>query len=159
MPVWTSTKRTSAKRPTTIFAGLPSSSGSNSNIFFFAEEIKSGKEENDQHYYLKINSQITNDAIRYLDEQLSLGHPVLVGVDHKYKTGHNNNQCDHFIVIVARWCSDGLICYQFYDPGTSHKLMGTNEKNILVYNEKEQILEGSTTYNNKNYIVTQIRRN
>lgn len=141
-------------------AGLPESAAISTNQFFFAEEINNSNINiNDQHQYLKPDPQIMKEAISYMDEQLSLGFPVLVGVDHTYGKTYNLRKCDHFIVIVERCCSEGTICYRFYDPGTSYKEKGTSKDNILIYNEKEHLLEGVTTYNKNNYIVSVIRRN
>ena len=73
---------------------------------------------------LVVVSSVAIKAIDYLDKQLEMGKPILVGVDHtyKYKGGFNNDlSTDHFVVIIGRGNDEKGEYYLFYEVGTSYK--------------------------------------
>lgn len=118
--------------------------------------------ENDSHTQLIINSQVSKDAISYLDSELEKGHPVQVGVDHGlgYKINNNvDHSTDHFVVIVGRKCDGNRCFYIFYDVGTSHKEKGASDDNRLYLDKTDFSLKGKTVYNGHFYTVTQVRKN
>ncbi|WP_326983278.1 glycoside hydrolase family 104 protein [Chryseobacterium sp. MYb264] len=118
--------------------------------------------EDDKHTKLIINTEISKEAIAYLDSELEKGHPVQVGVDHGigYKINNNaDHSTDHFVVIIGRKC-DGEKCYYlFYDVGTSHIEKGASDNNRLYFDKTNYSLKGTTVYNGHLYTVTQIRKN
>jgi muramidase (phage lysozyme) len=118
--------------------------------------------ENSEHSKLVINSQVSKEAIMYLDSELEKGHPVQVGVDHGlgYKIDNNaDRSTDHFVVIIGRKC-EGIKCYYlFYDVGTSYKEKGASDNNRLYFDKTDYSLRGKTVYNENFYTVTQIRKN
>ncbi|GEM_PF-1942505 len=118
--------------------------------------------ENNTHTNLDINTQISKEAVLYLDTELEKGYPVQVGVDHGlgYKINNNaDHSTDHFVVIVGRKC-DGIKCYYiFYDVGTSNKDKGASDDNRLYLDPTNYSLKGNTVYNGNLYTVTQIRKN
>ena len=127
---------------------------SNKALFQVATELKNK---------LVVDSKIARLSVEYIDKQLALKKPVLVGVDHtyKYKGGFNNDaSTDHFVVIVGRDISeDGKLFYIFYEVGTSFKSKGTSDNNKLFIQD-DFSLKGSTNYTNKHvYTVIQIRAN
>ncbi|MBF8458401.1 glycoside hydrolase family 104 protein [Kaistella sp. G5-32] len=118
--------------------------------------------ENDKHTILNINTQVSKDAVSYLDSELEKGHPVQVGVDHGlgYKINNNaDHTTDHFVVIVGRKCEGNKCYYIFYDVGTSHKEKGASDNNRLYFDKADYSLKGKTVYNGNFYTVTQIRKN
>ncbi|MDR1348129.1 MAG: hypothetical protein LBJ63_06865, partial [Prevotellaceae bacterium] len=80
---------------------------------------------------LEENNELVLDAakmvsgLKHLDELLEQGYAVVVGVDHTMNYIHstegriNEGTTDHFVVIVARYCEDDKLYYQFWDVGTA----------------------------------------
>ena len=99
---------------------------------------------------------------------LQEGKAVTVGVDYKPKQVHNlsssggDGMTDHFVTIVSSTTSltTGETTMRFFDPGTSHKNVGTQQSNVFRYNEGK--LQG--TFNKaggrgyNNYTVTTVRK-
>jgi muramidase (phage lysozyme) len=118
--------------------------------------------ENDSHTVLNVDTQVSKDAVSYLDAELEKGHPVQVGVDHGlgYKINNNiDHSTDHFVVIVGRKCDGNKCYYIFYDVGTSHKEKGASDDNRLYFDKTDYSLKGKTVYNGNFYTVTQVRKN
>jgi len=111
---------------------------------------------------LEIDNNNAKLAIKYLDEQLELGKPIIVGVDHtyKYKGGFNNDKStDHFVIIIGRGSDETGDFYRFYEVGTSYKNKGMSDENKL-YVKMNSVLKGKPVYNAKHeYTVIQIRKN
>ena len=111
---------------------------------------------------LEINIDNAKLAIKYLDKQLELGKPIIVGVDHtyKYKGGFNNDKStDHFVVIIGRGSDKKGAFYRFYEVGTSYESKGTHDDNKL-YVKMNNVLKGKPVYTSKHiYTVIQIRKN
>ncbi|MCF8715336.1 DUF4280 domain-containing protein [Joostella atrarenae] len=99
-------------------------------------------------------------GIDYIDNQLKLKNPVLVGVDRSVKisTYNSHKATDHFVVIVGKICKDSKVSYIFYEVGTSHKDKGTSSLNLLSL--EDNFIKGSPVYNSAHkYTVTEIRKN
>jgi len=111
---------------------------------------------------LVVDYSVARKAINYLDKQLEMEKPILVGVDHtyKYKGGFNNDlSTDHFVVIIGRGIDDKGEYYLFYEVGTSYKAKGTSDNNKL-YLQEDYSLKGPTVYKPSHvYILTQVREN
>lgn len=140
-------------------AGLSSDSAPNDGtVVQIASE--GGTDKSSQTSYISINSQKVKDGVTYIDEQLELGYPVLVGVDYKSGSPNSDKTTDHFVVIVGRECSDNEIFYYFYEVGTGARTgHGTSDDNKL-YLKKDGSLRGTPAYKtSRNYIVSQIRKN
>lgn len=105
------------------------------------------------------------EGIDYLNEQLELGHPVIVGLDDGRNATYNkDNSTEHFVVITGRLSDDeGNLYYRFFEVGTNPKnkeLHGVAERNRL-YLTSEGLLKGKKHNSStpKEYTVCQIRRN
>ena len=70
-------------------------------------------------------SKSATKAYNIMNNELSKGHPVIVGVDYKPgNPGNADKMTDHFIVVVSmlefydndKWSRS----YNFYDPGKIH---------------------------------------
>jgi hypothetical protein len=92
--------------------------------------------------------------------RLKNGKPITVGIDHKIGyTGNYENTTDHFVVIVGKGCKNGNVFYLFYEVGTRTSDKGTHNDNKL-FPQENNTLKGAPFYSpNKNYTVTQIRKN
>jgi RHS repeat-associated protein len=93
-----------------------------------------------------------------IDQYLSNGSPVIVGVNRgdKVTTANNNNATEHFVVINGSNYDDKGKYYTFFDPGTSRQDAGTSPSNRLYVNP-DSSLSGTTQYNGANYMVTEIK--
>jgi len=102
----------------------------------------------------------TQMALDYLDEQLKLGNPIVVGLDDNLRkaTYNSHKATEHFFVIVGKGCEDGKIYYSFFDVGSKTVEEGTAEKNKL-YLLENKLLEGKSYGGTHNYTVTEVRRN
>ena len=111
---------------------------------------------------LEIDVNKAKLAIKYLDKQLELGKPIIVGVDHtyKYKGGINNDDStDHFVVIIGRSSDKVGTFYRFYEVGTKYENKGSSDDNKL-YVKNNNTLKGIPSYSPKHkYTVIQIRKN
>ena len=101
-----------------------------------------------------------SEGISYIDNQLRMGHPVIVGVD--YKNGHSTGDgradqaADHFVIIVGGDLSSG---YHYFDPATASQERGTSSSN--KFTEQVGVLRSTTNCTGKSheYILTSIRKN
>lgn len=101
-----------------------------------------------------------SEGISYIDNQLKMGHPVIVGVD--YKNGHSTGDrradqaADHFVIIVGGDLSSG---YHYFDPATASQERGTSSSN--KFTEQVGVLRSTTNCTGKSheYILTSIRKN
>jgi RHS repeat-associated protein len=107
---------------------------------------------------------ITDDAKRgvsAIDESLSKGEPIIVGVNHSLGLGYNEasgNTTDHFIVIVGSGTDSTGKFYRFFEVGTKHEAKGTSSLNKL-YLGSDYSLKGSPVYNSsRNYTVSEVRK-
>lgn len=108
----------------------------------------------------KLNVQNAQAGLDYIDSQLKLGKPVIVGLDDNLRKSTYNihKATDHFFVIVGKGCEDGNIYYRFFDVGSKISEEGTAEKNKL-YLQDNLMLLGKSYGNTHNYTVTEVRRN
>ena len=138
---------------------------------------------NNQESYIKVDNMKFIEGVKYIDQELEAGYPVLVGVDHHYdrriKGGVRYNApkytTDHFIVIVGRDSDANGFFYRFYEVGTGKYAFQGSKVNLESLNNtyrpngihddnklyiKNNILIGKTKYKpNSSYVVTEVRRN
>ena len=98
-------------------------------------------------------------GVKYIDEQLLAGKPVMIGVD-KGTFGLDNadETTDHFVVIVAKVIKDGKIYYRYFDPGTRWGSKGYSEDNLLLIGA-DYSLTGKSYDGTKDYRMSQARQN
>ncbi|WP_224371204.1 hypothetical protein [Hyalangium versicolor] len=80
---------------------------------------------------------------QYIDQQLALNRPVVVGVNHKPGSLNADNITDHFVVVTGRGVdAQGRTYYSFHDPGTENTSRGsdTNPNNRLYLDLATQSL-------------------
>jgi len=144
-------------------AGLsPNSAPNDGTVIQIASENSYG-DKTSQASYLSINKAIAMHGLAYIDEQLEQGYPVLVGVDHKSGSPNTDKTTDHFVVIVGRGCTDNEAFYYFYEVGTEQMEGGVNKGKLdgnKLYVSTDGSLRGTPYHNpNRNYIVSQVRKN
>ena len=104
----------------------------------------------------------------YIDHQLELGRPVIVGVSHQGTKKYNVDRItDHFVIITGRGSdAAGRTYYTFNDPATQHPSLGrdTRFENRFQVEERSgklvrpgRIASGVDT--ERRYEVSMIRRN
>jgi hypothetical protein len=145
-----------------INAGLSSGSAMSDMVIQVATQISNVevKDRNDQNKYLEINAEKAIEGLEYIDEQLSLGYPILVGVDYKYGSSNKDNVTDHFVVIVGRGCKEDNVFYYFYEVGTYWDKKGMSDENKLYLENDNNSLRGKPFYDTRRkYVVSQVRRN
>lgn len=98
-------------------------------------------------------------GVKYIDEQLLAGKPVMIGVD-KGGFGLDNadQTTDHFVVIVAKVIKDGKIYYRYFDPGTHWGSKGYSEDNLLLIGT-DYSLTGKSYDGSHDYRMSQARQN
>jgi len=117
-------------------------------------------EEDNTTKKLEVYEEDFVEGVKYLDKALEQGEPVMVGTDHTYmyvpkSVGHRINEytTDHYVLIIGRNYKDGKVVYPYLDVGTQFGGKGdyyfTLESDRLISNSRK----------NKNYTITQIRRN
>ena len=123
------------------------------------------------------------EGVKYIDQELEAGYPILVGVDHHYdrriqggvRYNAPNYTTDHFIVIVGRDSDANGFFYRFYEVGTGKYAFQGSKVNLELLNNtyrpngihddnklyvKNNILIGKTKYKpDCSYVVTEVRRN
>ncbi|MFB9110640.1 hypothetical protein [Flavobacterium gyeonganense] len=102
----------------------------------------------------------TQKGLDYLDSQLKLGNPIVVGLDDNLRksTYNTHKATEHFFVIVGKGCEKGQVYYRFFDVGSKALDEGTAEKNKL-YLLENKLLSGKSFGGMHDYTVTEIRRN
>lgn len=106
---------------------------------------------------------IAKDGVEYIISKLSIGKPIIVGVDNRPGTPSLTNadgKTDHFIVIVGSGNDVGGNFFTFFDNATNNIHKGTSNLNKLYYNDasgKSAAAPQVAPY--YDYIVTQIRKN
>jgi hypothetical protein len=127
-----------------------------------AIDIATLKNNNNWEYQsdLQADAAKFEEGITYIDETLTTGEPVLIGVhyENEYKYTYNTNPATfHYIVIVGKIYKNNKEYYKFFDVGTAHETYGTNESNLLEIDVSRSLILGK--YQSRNYIVTEIRKN
>lgn len=99
-------------------------------------------------------------GIDYIDSQLKLGNPIVVGLDDNLRvTTYNSHQAtDHFFVIVGSGCEKGKRYYNFFDVGSKTREQGTDNSNRLIIQDN-LLIEGKSNGGSHNYTITEIRKN
>ncbi|WP_144283276.1 PAAR-like protein [Chryseobacterium echinoideorum] len=102
----------------------------------------------------------TQKALDYLDSQLKLGNPIVVGLDDNLRkaTYNSHKATEHFFVIVGKGCEEGKIYYRFFDVGSPTKDQGTSET-LKLYLQGDNLLQGKSYGGSHTYTVTEVRRN
>jgi hypothetical protein len=101
----------------------------------------------------------------YIDSELAVGRPVVVGVSHS--GGHHNvdDLTDHFVCVTSRGQDERGVYYTFNDPGTTHQNLGsdTNTNNRFYVDSKTGELyrpgQRGGQITSQQYEVTMVRRN
>jgi hypothetical protein len=97
-------------------------------------------------------------GISTIDNYLTNGRPITVGVHHTFNAGYNEGTTDHYIVLVGRGITNGQVYYRFYDVATRHRNLGTSPLNRLYLNGNSAT--GNTQYSNRRtYTLSQVRPN
>jgi hypothetical protein len=97
-------------------------------------------------------------CISTIDNYLTNGRPITVGVHHTFNAGYNEGTTDHYIVLVGRGITNGQVYYRFYDVATRHRNLGTSPLNRLYLNGNSAT--GNTQYSNRRtYTLSQVRPN
>jgi len=100
-----------------------------------------------------------------LNEQLELGHPVIVGLDDGRNATYNkDNSTEHFVVITGRLSDElGRIYFRFFEVGThsdNKQRYGVGGINRLYLQDDSWLFGpkhiGTTS---RSYTVCQIRKN
>ncbi|MCV6630153.1 MAG: hypothetical protein OIF50_09865 [Flavobacteriaceae bacterium] len=118
--------------------------------------------ENNEHDGIIYNVEESKAGIKYLDKALENGYALRAGVNHtlrKDKTKNKNineKTTDHFVVIVAKKCVDGVINYVYWDVGTQKG--ESTEWFFELRDEYKLISDNTYKTGNKPYIVTQIAK-
>ncbi|MCB9793910.1 MAG: LysM peptidoglycan-binding domain-containing protein [Alphaproteobacteria bacterium] len=99
-------------------------------------------------------------GVKYIDQQLLAGKPVMIGVDDGRTEVYNADQTtEHFIVIVGKVVNGGKISYQFFDPGTSWGSKGYSPDNLMEVGEDGASMSGDSYSGSKTYRLAQVRQN
>ncbi|MET0401484.1 MAG: LysM domain-containing protein [Cystobacter sp.] len=130
------------------------------------QRIQLGTSENRQGR-LTVNPQRATEGRNYIDQQLSAGKPVVVGVSHKDASYNADGLTDHFVTITGRGTdAQGRTYYTFHDPGTRHASRGqdTNPNNRFYVDERTGGLSrpgtaASGAITGRHYDVAMVRRN
>ncbi|WNG17440.1 LysM peptidoglycan-binding domain-containing protein [Cystobacter fuscus] len=100
--------------------------------------IQLGTSENSKGR-LTVNPQKAAEGRNYIDRQLNVNKPVVVGVSHKDASYNADGLTDHFVTITGRGTDDkGRTYYTFHDPGTRHASKGqdTHPNNRFYVDER-----------------------
>lgn len=98
-------------------------------------------------------------GVKYIDQQLKSGKPVMIGVDDGRVEAYNADATtEHFIVIVGKVVKEGQVYYRYFDPGTRHGKLGYSENNLLHLGA-DFSLSGKSYSGSKDYRMAQVRQN
>jgi hypothetical protein len=94
-----------------------------------------------------------------LDNLLENGYAVVIGINHTINYVHrtegkiNEGTTDHFVVIVARYCENDKIYYQFWDVGATEGTKPEYRFELMLDNS----LVCAKDHRGRKITVTQIR--
>jgi hypothetical protein len=94
---------------------------------------------------VEVNEDKTRLGIKVINEYLEAGNPIIVGIDRGFQSTQNNGTTDHYIVIMGKGVENGQVYYRFYDPGTSHRSLGSSPNNRLFIN-MDNTITGQSEY-------------
>ena len=102
-------------------------------------------------------------AIKYIDQQLEDGKPIVIGIDRgdAYETYNKDNSTEHFVVVTGRKTDKKGLYYRFFEVGTyesNKKLKGVNPSNRLYLKDDFNLI-GKKPSSSKKYRLTQVRKN
>ncbi|MFH6955935.1 hypothetical protein ACHRV1_00900 [Flavobacterium aquidurense] len=102
----------------------------------------------------------TQKGLDYIDSQLKVGKPVVVGLDDNLREGTYNSHkaTEHFFVLVGKGCEDGKRYYRFFDVGAHSRELGTG-KNSRLFLLENGLLQGKSVGGSHRYTVTEVRKN
>ena len=99
-------------------------------------------------------------GVKYIDQQLIAGKPVMIGVDDGRVESYNaDNTTEHFIVIVGKAVEGTTISYRYFDPGTRWGSKGYSTDNLMALNAEQNGLSGDSYSGTKTYRMSQVRQN
>ncbi|MCV9934683.1 glycoside hydrolase family 104 protein [Flavobacterium sp. LS1R47] len=129
--------------------GLKNNSGYSQNRIIMADQ--SGT---------KLIPKETQKALDYIDSQLKIGKPVVVGLDDNLRKGTYNSHkaTEHFFVLVGKGCEDGKRYYRFFDVGARSRELGTG-KNSRLFLLDNDLLQGKSAGGSHTYTITEVRKN
>ncbi|MCU0350633.1 MAG: DUF4157 domain-containing protein [Flavobacterium sp.] len=79
-------------------------------------------------------------GVKYIDDLLSKGKPVMVGIDKiKYEKYNADKTTEHWIVIVGKKVVGNKVFYTYFDPGAVTKEGGIGESNLLFLGEDNSL--------------------
>lgn len=110
-----------------------------------------------------LNTGRIDEAMDYINSQLEIGNPIVVGVDkEKYTTYNKDNSTDHYFVITGRLTDHkGELYYRYFEVGThavNKEVKGVSQENKLYLNECNRLV-GKPEYSNVTLTLTQVRKN
>jgi hypothetical protein len=117
---------------------------------------KSWKKQSD----LQVDVTKFEESVAYIDETLTSGKPVLIGVHYeneKNKLYNANKATLHYMIIVGKIYKNNKEYYWFYDPGTKNELLGKSAINLLEIDRNKNMIHG--IYKDIPYTITEVRKN
>lgn len=98
-------------------------------------------------------------GVKYIDQQLLAGKPVMIGVDDGRVEVYNDDATtEHYVVIVAKVVKEGKVYYRYFDPATRWGSKGYSENNLLLLGA-DYSLAGKSYSGEKDYRLAQVRQN
>ena len=97
-------------------------------------------------------------GVKYIDEQLLAGKPVMIGVDDgRIEVYNDDATTEHYVVIVGKVITDGKVYYRYFDPGTRWGSKGYSADNLLLLGA-DFGLSGKSYSGEKTYRMAQVRQ-
>jgi hypothetical protein len=88
----------------------------------------------------KILGQQAILGIKYIDDLLQKGKPVMVGIDKGNHEGENSDKTtEHWLIIVGKVVIGNKVFYRFFDPGAITLEGGTGESNLFFLGEDNSL--------------------
>lgn len=131
---------------------IPENPTESGNQSFYQTSIESADNKK-----LILNNNDFVNGIKYIDNSLESGYPIMVGVNHTLNYGYNEtpNTSDHYVIIVGRFCDNNILKYRFWDVATK-KGAESDFKFILT---SEKLYSDEVWKKERTYTLTQVRRN
>ncbi len=97
-------------------------------------------------------------GVKYIDEQLLAGKPVMIGVDDgRIEVYNDDATTEHYVVLVAKVVTDGKVYYRYFDPGTRWGSKGYSADNLMLLGA-DFSLSGKSYSGEKTYRMAQVRQ-
>jgi hypothetical protein len=102
------------------------------------------------------------ESIAYIDETLTAGNPVLIGVHYKNEKAklYNANKATlHYMIIVGKINKNNKEYYWFYDPGRTeqYESEAKSQTNLLEIDKNKNMIHA--VYKKVPYTITEVRKN